>query len=961
MKRFLSLLLTVAMVFSCMSITALADDAVTFELFGSTNNAAQTFAHAGSKVLVTEISDATYKNNGTDVALGTSPVTGYVAIPVAVGPNQITAVVGDTTYGPISVYGIEVTASSVGGSFDTATGGTAVDAETAPDVIDGTAHTVAYKITAERPGDHTATNVTGAFAHRAFAYGSEGKSFITFMYGFFVGEDNTADFNVMDIRGGQKTGSGDNYQTQVNANHKNNGTLLVTVDGATNKVIITDVDGEKETTDFVVTPGQWHDIAMVSNYVNKDLAGIYIDGILVARVKFVTSVVAKKGPALMDPSVSAADGSDVYVGPARGDLVLGQFPRNTTSNGSSKSAMYADRNSTIAAAPVAPTIAPVDGEDNMVTVTASEIEGFETKVFVNGEVVETISNGDTHLIQSGDSFNNATVFAAVADAQGNVVNGFYGPLKSNEIEMRIVGDGSGEGGEEGGDDEGDYFDTFELYGSTANETSTFAHIGSKVMLTALKNATYYKNGTPVNNPVEGPVAGTRLFDITAGSNIFTAEVGGMEFGPIAIYGMDLVDASYGASLSVVGSSSISESEVEGLIDGAHSQAYTVLPERPAGGTYSTVKDGVAYTSFINSFNADVSGVTGTKRNHLSLSLGFFIDGTLDQDFNVLDVLGSYSYNTNNNTKTIGGANLKYGTVLVTVKTDNKVVITDYNGNVINTNVTVSSNEWHNLNVGVNYKENGVANIYLDGVLIAKSDFVQGYASTNPERYGPAIMKSSGGSNAYVGNATSSVVIAGTLPSATNSAGTTKSSMYADRNEYIVYPVAPAIAPVDGADNTVTVTEPTLPTELTGYETKVFVNGEVAETVPNGDNLVIKSSVADSDATVYAAIVDAQGNIVTGMYGDLLKSAEIPMNLVESDGQATISLSGNVVTIKRDALGEDSGKELAVVSVDVKGVPTIDHVTALETTGTVANNAVKVFVWVWETLKPLVAPFVLNVN
>ncbi|MBE7012782.1 MAG: hypothetical protein E7416_01725 [Ruminococcaceae bacterium] len=931
MKRFLSLLLTVAMVFSCMSITALADDAVTFELFGSTNNATSTYAHAGSKVLATAVDGADYYKNGEAITPDSGLAQGTVALPITAGVNHFTAVVGGTTYGPISVYGL---------SF------AYVDK-----VIGANLSSASYfnlAAAAEPVGGRTAYIVGSGTGVHQFTSGMNGATryHVGHGYAFYMAAAPTTNFVIMNLK-----------------NEDNTVNFELFVEAGKTDLKFKDWTGETFDTGYDITPGQWYELNTDKVIANGGMLNVYLNRQLVARADIINPASAM--PATLYTNAPTGDGTNTYVADLASfsDILTstrrashtGVCISNSTALANNSCAFYIQRNGDYVNRP-SMTAEASDGAVIVTETAMSEFAAYTNRaVYVNGQPaadlgITATNEGNTFTFVSSTAYPEAEVTVYVTDADGNFVNGMYGPLKATAT-VDIVGNGSGEGGEggeggeEGGDDEEVYFETFELYDSTNNATSTYAHAGSKVIITALENATYYKNGTQVN-PVKGPVAGTRLFDITAGSNIFTAEVGGVEVGRVAIYGIQLVRAASSSDLGsdVVGKLGGTEITEGAPIDGTpHPFAYKIEDE------YSSTFAGtnVGFDGWVRSMNS-------ASRNHVSLSYGFYIDGTLTSDFYVLDIRSAYK---SSSTATPTSQNNNYGTLSVRVDTNNQLVVAN-KSDVVETGIILESGRWYNLSMGANYVKNGIANIYIDGILVAKITFLPNNATGTS---GPAVMKASGGGgNGYIGNATATVT-ALDFPGYTDTAHTASKAtyMFADRNQKLVYPTAPTIAEAT-EDNTITVTT-TLPTELTGYETKVFVNNEIAETVPNGDNLVIVSDSIVNGASVYAAIVDANNNVVTGMYGDLLKSAEIPMNLVVSDGQPTISLAGNTVTIKREALGEDAEAELAVVSVNVNGVPTIERIIAPTNTATVPNNAVKVFVWVWETLKPLVAPFIVSVN
>lgn len=934
MKRFLSLLLTVAMVFSCMSFTALAADGDTaeFKLYGTTDTATSTYAHPGGKLVATAVPGATYYRNGVDITDevgGITPVvSGTVALPVVAGPNNFTAKIGDVSYGCISAYGMSFTYNGIGADISGKTFyyGTTITANP-----DGITNLIDDNHPYVRVINSTTTKkVTGTNSHQ-FTSGMDGKEHFAEGYDFYFTKDLTTDFRILNI-----TNSSTRDSTDADVN------LRAWIDKTDHTLVIEDYTHKEVDTGIVINPGVWHSLDIAKNITGGGKVNVYIDGQLIAKTDWYDP--STTIPATLYSAFLYGDGTNTFVGTTSYSVATSaKIPVWTNKDGTTAGKAYVIRNDLVTNVP---SISVADsGVENTIKVTETEMTeftGFTKKILVNGKTpaelgIDVTDNGDgTYTFTSELPRDNAEVEVLVVDADGNSVNGIHGPLKATAT-VDITGSS-----------------TFAFYGTSYDSAEPYANAGSKMMvMTDITGGTFKHNGDKLDTVEEGAVDGTILLPVAEGYNTYTAEKDGFTLGTLSIYGLKAVADGNATDISDdfkavdadTGAGKVGTVVAEGaMINDAHDYAVKITTSERA----ADPAQGVSHNA--GDLIAKAYGTSSNTNTHRAFALGFYIDGTLSGDFNVLDVRGSY-----NNGNYWSGDNIakRFGTLLVSVNTSNEVVITDRNDKVINTGYKVSPNEWHDLAVTANYSLMDKANIYIDGVLVAKATF-------NTDTYSSAgwvVYKPSGAGNGYVGDAEGKLEV-GEYPR-TVSGGTSKA--YIDYHVEATGLTAPTIDQVtetiDEVEvpvaNTVKVVG-SAPVEIAGAVLRVFVNGAAATTEVNGDNLVIRSAKKVDGATVYAAVVDAEGNVVKNFYGTELKSAEITMD-IEAD--AAIALDGNIVTINREALGTDGAETLAVVTVKADGSsPAVTLLDSAATTAdistAIANGPAKVFVWVWSTLKPL---------
>lgn len=876
-----------------------------------------TYVHAGSYVVAKAVRDAIYKNNGSDI---TSDVefdwdNAIVKLPVVAGYNNFTAEKDGNILGQISVYGLTYSNDTkrIGANIANATGTNASFNLT--EVSGGVAGRTAYKIGAQT------TYYSGFSSGTTTNTSTVVRKYVGVGYAFYMADRSESDFVIANFTDNKTIASASNIKFKLYVN-------------STGDLKFVDYYGNDRDTGFDVVPGQWYEFnAGIDTEVNNKNAmlNIYINRQFVASASMFDSASGMSDAMYIHPP--KGDGTNTYVGPlASVDEVLTSDTWAGTgvaisSKTDDTTLFYAQRNGNFSNRPAAFT-ANVTAE-NEITTTDFDIPTGR-KVLVNGEdpsalgIEYTVTNG-VLTFSSLLPHNGVSVEIFATDTTGNKINGMYGPIVATIDTFDIKSSLK-----------------FDHYSSTDKAASTNANAGTKIILVTKgleTGARFYNNGKEIF-PEDCPsVADAKLFVVNKGSNIFTVEKDGITLGPINVYGyvvqqqaaneygVDLTDISMGGTKVDATTAGLPV----GLIDDdLHTFAYRIDADRISDDNLTA--DDVAFIEFNN-------GSSASARYHVSGAYGFYIDGELTENFNVLDLRTGKSDNT-----AFGKAR---GKLNVTIDTTNTVLVEGSTGGEINTGYKVTSDVWHNISFSADYsKASAYVNLYIDDILIAKVVF---NTSTRTSSYGPVLVNLSGGGNVYVGNATQTKVFEH-FPAYISA---TETSYMVINREY--YPDFPSIsvAPVDGVDNAIAVTYDN-PVELasTGCEVKVFVNGVEVATKESGNNLIIKSTEGFEEVPVYVAVVDPYGNIVTGPYGNLLETAPIPMRIVVND--VTIAtLEDNTVRINRAALGEAESAELAVVSVFDEGKPEIEILADGKSEATIKDTAKAVFVWIWETLKPLV--------
>ncbi len=887
-----------------------------------TESATSAFAHVGANVVAKPVVGATYKLNGAEVALTPDFATGTVKLPVNEGLNIYTAEKGDTVCGKITFYGVSLTApGAVGASM-----------------------MYSYGLTTKENGEELADKRSGFLADKVsdanhfFDKGMETRNHVGHGLAFYLKALPTEEFIVLNLQ-----------ETNVKD-----------ADGAINFQLFVDTLGNLKFRDYTkeefdtgldIVPGQWYELNSGITYEDNGAISVYINKDLVARAHIYAPTAT--APDTLCTFAPTGDGVNTYFGRLKdADEILTSTLRKSPNAGygvqAEKSGLgddgtqsimaYIQRNSKINTA-VPSMTAKASG--NVVTVTETDMTDYAAytgrKVLVNGVEPETLGitvsqNGAEFTFSSFANYGNAKIEIFAVDAQGNKAPGPNGAIMAT-VTMNITGNA-----------------TFAFAEGTYDANQAYVNAGAKMIVnTNITDGTYKNNG--VEFTPDAIADGKLLFPVEVGNNVYTVEKDGMLLGTLSIYGFKAVAEAQALDMSgdfKAFDETVGRVVTEGaMIKDGHDYAVEITADRvldpdSRGEEYHSADDFIVHTYGLNS--------AVRARTHTAFALGFYIDGALAGDFNVLDIHGSY-----NNRQYVSGKNLaaQYGTLRVTINTENEVVVTDRNGNVTNTGYKVTADEWHDLVVTSNYSAKEKARIYVDGVLVATATFNTGvYGSA-----GWVVYKPSGAGNGYVGDA-SGVLEVGEFPRAV-SGGT--SMAYADYRVAITGLTAPTVAQVTKevddvaypVNNTITVTG-SAPAEIEGAELKVFVNGEEATTTVDGSNLVIQSAVAIPGAKVYVAAVDADGNIVSNYEGTVLKSTEITMNIVANDLPTVVEMDEEgKITVYRDLLGEDIDATLAVVSIFSDKTTRIDLLEAGYSEAQAPEGAVKVFVWIWNTLKPLV--------
>ncbi len=571
MKRFLSLLLTAMMIFSCVSFTASAEETGTetvepaapaFALF--TGNRGLTMespnAIAGTKILFTVPgADAVYYNNGTPITATAGMAADTVAVDVVAGINKYTAVAGGTTYGPITIYGYTPVNDGTVIGANVGKGGT-VNVGSDAELLEASPAELANLIDAGHPYAYKVGSTDTAVKYK-MSSGMKSRSHYAAALGFYV--DGTLAEAVMEERpivpaeptepeatpvdepAGEPTDEPTEPEAPTTewvevvpaeyfrlycAQNSGNPYLAVFV-GPKNHLY---VRGYSETgfgtdTGVEITPNVWHDLGIAISWNIDTIASIYVDGQLVVKTNIKSPGYVTNGT-ISDrwyhyPAICAAGKG--YIGEPTSAPVFAEFPVRTSSKDSSVTYKLAvNRNETVNLPSASIT---AEEDENTVTFSANipaELAGAEAKILVNGAVANTTANGEKTIILSNVAIENAEVVAAIVDAQGNILTGFKGePIVSAPITMNIAVQGIEP-----------IMSDVEFYAVKGKGLGEYPYAveGSKVLVVpptavnfdeATMHIAYFSGTTDVTaSTVAGPFAGTVAVPVVAGAEYLTAKV-----------------------------------------------------------------------------------------------------------------------------------------------------------------------------------------------------------------------------------------------------------------------------------------------------------------------------------------------------------------------------------------------------------------------------------------------------
>ncbi len=462
----------------------------------------------------------------------------------------------------------------------------------------------------------------------------------------------------------------------------------------------------------------------------------------------------------------------------------------------------------------------------------------------------------------------------------------------------------------------------EFHKSSLFPSAPHAFAGSKVLLKAVEDGIYYRNGVKLENAdIDTTIkAGAVALPVEAGNNSYYVTVNGLKSNVISVYGSTITTASCtnmfnsSSSLGKKWTAATNDGTIANLFDSTHTDVrYSIGSVYSAWNTNMLSKD-MAFSK-----------------------LDFFINGAPSNE-NGTTIAKIYTSSTS---KTVS---------LVVNKDRTLSVVSTGNVGTVNTGITLEANKWYTLETVFDITGDGerknTASFYLNKALIAKN-IGTGYKVTKPATDSIGIYSPAADTNLYYSNATSFVI-----PSTYNPG---YSSSY-------THTYKPAITATAGdTANTIKVTA----TGVTGLEdckARIFVNGTMT-----GDTVAIDGTetaitvYGDSnltDAEVYAAFVDGDGNIINGLYSPL-QTAVLTMDVAVSEEENLPVVSGAIeegkITVARANMIETLKSEaIAVIEIKADDSIVIHPVASNEAVKEIAisTNSKKVFVWCFDSLYPL---------
>lgn len=957
MKRFLSLLLTAMMIFSCMSFAASAEETATesstpaFGLYGTTADATNPSAAVGTKVLLTVPADgAVYYNNGTQIATTAGLVDGTVAATVEAGVNKFTAVAGGNTYGPVTLYGFKPVYNGIGANIGKDAGtssivksGTLVEANP-----EGIANLI---VEGEHPFAYLVPETDTVVSHK-FSTGMSSRTYLAVGMGFYVNGVLADAVYEEGAEGEEPVEVTPDETFKIYSGQKGNGTHISIYVGPQNHLYVRGYkDGAVESgigtdTGVVITPNVWHDLHMTINWNADGIANIYIDNILVAKVNSRRGDMSTNASNLNTYYSYPAYGGNgkAYIGNAVTGNVFAQFPVVTNASAGTTSAIAITRNDIINYPTV--TLTKEDG-DNTVSYTANipaELEGSVAKILVNGAPAETMANGDKLVILSDTAITGATVTAVIVDAQGNVLTGLKGePLTSTPVTMDIkvqgveplLGDVT----------------LYEVAGA-GFETRPYAVAGSKVIVVpptvvnfneSTQHIAYFSGETDVTaSTVAGPFENTVAVPVVAGSTYLTAKVldtatGAVlsETNQIPLRAQSLSEGTVIDAVSTKASNfedvtAALTADLESTDETVKAKAEALLAgDRTVYQTKATAANTSArMKSFVT--KAGKEGTTLTTDEYadmMEIAFDFYLDPAFETS-DTKDYVSIFGFNLAPNSQLGSSSERRMGTYYRVKNEDMHLYVGD-----ADTGIEIETGKWYNVKYYVDARSNRV-DYYLDGVLISKAG-VQGSATYDLDEYvfcplAPYSYKGStaGGCNevAYFSNATF------------NAART--------------YSYAPTISAVaDDEANTLTLTLKDLdPTEVSAY---LFLNGvKFPQAIPfTGDTYVLEGLTGYAD--VYVAILAEDGTTATGLFAEELKTSTYSF----TDATTTDVITNGMITdtgavfglLKRNIPAQYQTLPVSIITINDAGEIAVTPYTFGETEDYKLFNIEgegiqKVFVW-----------------
>jgi len=705
MKRFLSLLLSAMLLLGSLSVTALASsDTIDFALdngsgrtqLGVKYNSAQ----AGTYVMFTAVEGATYKNGASAAEVGPVMKEGTVSLKVNAGINNFTAEKGGAVSNVVTIYGTAFNEISQSGHTlgigDITDAGVGLADGTNGHVANLYASIAAYeeaKASGATIPDDLQENYN--LAKKVFEYDETTKVAARAPY-------DSKDFSTVAVAAGKSTGGGAfaiTYSNTVDAGwygydfyvdgdlRKPDGTTVNTRQLArfTSPASLTYVYLKNDGTIYgtgnlsqidgvAVTKNEWHSIGFYSDSVTK-LMDIYLDGVLIAKAVNPWGVEEDTIAKVTFYGITQEARVDMY---------------------------YANRfyDSTLKYTKVPSLAATFDDANDTITVTGTDLEdyaGYQAKIFVNGmPTVDTVTLGSATPVRVDTAVENATVYAALVDAKGNIVSAIA-PIKSNEGTMTLP--------------ESDIIAPLPLALNGTDlrdfEMTPSAEAGSKVLFDVItpKSGTvkYFHNGAEVTD-LTSPVAGTVALPVVAGDNVYTAkrydEVGQVmeaaTSAPVHVEGIELAEKTS----NVYNSRSIAVEDEAVLATLGRENAYvsTIRSNLTSSGQTQTIftEDGGKYE--YAAYETDVYyNLAGDKING---------------DTGYASIMGAANSSSSSSFRHL---------VVITDDCSLKIGLAQGAGisesNMADTGIDIAQGQWNTFKLCV--KNNGKLDLYVNGVLVVR--------------------------------------------------------------------------------------------------------------------------------------------------------------------------------------------------------------------------------------------------
>ncbi len=748
MKRFLSILVVMTMVLSCVTITNVFAQAGALTLYGTTANEGSPSAVSGTKVLLNIPADgAVFYNNGTQITAEAGIATGTVAVPVNDGMNRYTAVAGGVTYGPVGIYGYRLVYKNIGanigkGAGDDSVAKSATLWETNPEgitnLIDAN-HPFALQVASDSD-----------IAHK-FSKDMNKKSTLAVGYGFYINGTITSTDTPFRIYNGQRSAS-------------SNSVYFSAFVGPDNHLYLRGIGQSDmgDDTGIVITPNVWHDFNIFNSWKDSDLFDVYIDDMLVARVD------AKKGTSTDSYYSYPANGGSgkAFIGNGVSGSTFSHFPVKLSSG---TTAMAIIRNDTINH----PTVSIADGgEVNTVSVSTNipaELAGASVKIFVNGQEARTMATDNKQIILSDVAIPNAAVTAVMVDFTGEQIIGMKGTaIASEPLTMNIAVQAIEP-----------MLSALTLYDTAGLDFADYPYAvaGNKViaytpqvvnMDETTQHVAYFCGDTNVTSGVvAGPFANTVAIPVVEGGTTLSVKVlenatGNVlaESNQITLYAQSLTAGTVSDAFTIRSTPFKNVTDTVTADLSSEDPAAKARAERILEGgrtVYNSTRDAANSGTQIKSYiTAKAKKATGHTSEGYTDALEVSYDFYIDEEFvNMEGDANFYIFGINiESSATLGssGGISRQGTYYKVSKSNMHLII----GNK-DTGIVIEPNRWYSATYYIDARSDRI-DYYLDGVLITKANAL-GTVSRDLDKYVVYVLAPYSGSSgaynhvAYFSNAT----------------------------------------------------------------------------------------------------------------------------------------------------------------------------------------------------------------